>query len=220
MDENSSNLAKYALRLALYDTKNSDTTKEKAGNIALPTLMTSFFTLQLCSSHPASFRLYLSLLALPPLSPRLSPSRRQDQHLLQIPYLGFDLAAHNIGVGDEIQYVDGGRHCLLLPGVLPQHPQHYHHAPVGSDVSRHRCLLQHPKEHNSCDAVQVEKPNVCSQRRQQHLRWVGAGGKRRKTRKSDAEAGRAIGGQEKDFFPCLLPFWISSISLVVLPAEV
>lgn len=81
------------------------------------------------------------------------------------PHLDFDLAAHDIGVGDEVQYVNGGRHGLFLRGVLPQHPEHDDHAPVGGNVSRHRGLLQHPEENDGRDAVQVEEPNVRSQRR-------------------------------------------------------
>ena len=75
-------------------------------------------------------------------------------------YLDFDLATHDVGVGDEIQDVDGGRDRLLLPGVLPQHSEHDDHATVGSDVSRHGGLLEHAEEDDGRNAVQMQEPNV------------------------------------------------------------
>lgn len=77
-------------------------------------------------------------------------------------YLDFDIATHDIGVGDEVQDVDSCRYRLLFPGVLHQHPEHDYHAAVGSDISCHGRLLQHPEEYDGRDAVQVQEPNVCA----------------------------------------------------------
>lgn len=92
-----------------------------------------------------------------------SPDQTISQLCQQLAlHLDFNLAAHDVGVGDEVQYVDCGCHRLLLAGVLHQHPEHDHHAALGSDVSRHGRLLQHPEKHDSRDAVQVQETNVCA----------------------------------------------------------
>lgn len=62
-----------------------------------------------------------------PDSPTSQPVAARPSPLL---YLDFDRAAHDIGMGNEIQYVNSGRDRLLLPGVLPQHPEHNDHATV------------------------------------------------------------------------------------------
>ena len=113
---------------------------------------------------------------------------------LRITHLHLDFAAHDISVSNEVQDVHGGCHRLLLPRVLPQHPEHNDDAAVHGDISRHRRLLQHSKEHNGRDPVQMQEPNVHPQRRQQNLKEGGEKGMKRRERRH-REGDRERGGK-------------------------